>query len=53
MTENYAQAQRNKRDFDRTMKTLARENKMKLHLLSTEKQAVGAGLLVGFFCCNQ
>ncbi|XP_067943278.1 uncharacterized protein [Watersipora subatra] len=45
MTENYAKAQRDKRDFDRNMKILARENKMKLHLINTEKQSVSAGLL--------
>jgi len=50
MAENYAKAQRNKRDFDRTMKILDRENKMKLHLLNNAKQQIGAGLLVSFGC---
>lgn len=51
MTENYAEAQRNKRDFDRNMKTLARENKMKLHLINTEQKIVGSGLLVRICSC--
>lgn len=46
MAENYTKAQRNKRDFDRTMKILDRENKMALNLINTEKMIVSASLLV-------
>lgn len=46
MAENYTKAQRDKRDFDRTMKILDRENKMMLNLINNEKVAVGSTLLV-------
>lgn len=52
MAENYTKAQRNKRDFDRTMKILDRENKMALNLINTEKMAIGASLLVSTRECQ-
>lgn len=46
MAENYTKAQRDRRDFDRNMKILERENRIALNNIANEKAATAASMLV-------
>lgn len=46
MAENYAKAQRNKRDFDKKMKILNREIKLNMQNLKNETAELNSSLLV-------
>lgn len=52
MAENYAKAQRNKRDFDRKMNILNREVKINMALLKSRETEVNSSLLVSRIFCR-